>query len=277
MTMNGLGSDTLTLYAAAATQTEQVVLGTGIVPAFTRHPAAMATQALVLDDLAPGRLRLGVGTSHQPVMADRYGVTFDRPLTQLREYLQVLRPLLHTGEVEFSGQYYQVQCKLPGAPETPVLISALRPKAYETAGELTDGAISWLNPREYLKQVSIPALQRGAERAGRERPPLVAHVSVSLTGTREQAREAGQREFAGYARLPFYQRMFADAGYPLNSDNTYTDELLDQLLVFGDSDAVGEQLSRLLDDGFDELLVMPVTVEDRESEEQQLLDLIGRL
>ena len=63
MTMGALGSDTLTLYAATAVQTERIKLGTSIVPAFTRHPLAMATQALVLDDLAPGRLQLGIGAS----------------------------------------------------------------------------------------------------------------------------------------------------------------------------------------------------------------------
>src|SRR3712207_4917138 len=66
--MGALGRDTPTIFAAAGVQTERIKLGTAIVPAFTRRPLAMATQALALEDLAPGRLRLGIGTSHQRVM-----------------------------------------------------------------------------------------------------------------------------------------------------------------------------------------------------------------
>lgn len=278
MTMGAFGSDTLTLYAAAMVQTERVRLGASIIPAFTRHPFAMATQALVLDDLGPGRLRLGIGTSHGPTMAGNYGVPFDRPLSRLREYLQILRPLLHEGEVEFSGEFYDVKGGIPGTPKTPVLISALGAKSFETAGELTDGAISWLTPLDYLRQTAKPALERGAERAGRDTsPPLIAHVSVALAPDMASAREGARREFAMYGRMPFYQRMFAQAGYPLGSDGEYSDALLDQLMLAGDEDTVGERLTTLLNDGFDEVLVMPVPVSDREAEEQRILQLIGSI
>lgn len=276
MTMGAFGSDTLTLYAATAVQTERIRLGASIIPAFTRHPFAMAAQALVLDDIAPGRLRLGIGTSHGPMMAGNYGLDFDRPLSRLREYLQVLRPLLHEGEVEFTGDFYQVKGRIPGTPKTPVLISALGERSFETAGELTDGALSWLTPFDYLRQTARPALDRGAQRAGRDDvPPLIAHVSVALAPDAGSAREGARREFAMYARMPFYQQMFAKAGYPLGSDGEYSDDLLDQLLVAGDEDTVGERLTALLDGDFDEIIVMPVPVSDREEEEQRILKLIG--
>lgn len=278
MTMGAFGSDTMTLYAACAVQTERINLGTSIIPAFTRHPFTLAAQALVLDDLAPGRLRLGIGASHGPMMAGGYGLDFDRPLARLREYLQVLRPVLHEGEVEFSGEFYQVKGRFPGAPGTPVLISALGPKAFETAGELTDGGISWLTPFDYLHETARPAIERGAEKASRDDvPALIAHVSVALTDDRETAREAARKEFALYTRMPFYQQMFATSGYPLGPGNEFSDELLDQLMVHGDEEAVSQQLGDLLNRGFDELLVMSVPVEDREGEEQRLLDLLGRL
>lgn len=150
MTMGAIGADVPSIYAATAVQTERISLGTAIVPAFTRHPLALAGQALVLDDLAPGRLRLGIGTSHGPTMAGSYGLAFDRPLTQLSEYLRVLRTILHTGEVDFTGDYYRARGRLPGAPGTPVLMSALGPHSFEVAGELSDGAITWLGPLDYL-------------------------------------------------------------------------------------------------------------------------------
>ena len=83
--MPALARDTLTLYAAAAVQTTAIKLGTAIVPAFTRHPVALATQMMTLEDLAPGRFRLGIGTAHQRTMIPAYGLPFDRPLSQLRD------------------------------------------------------------------------------------------------------------------------------------------------------------------------------------------------
>src|SRR5690554_6253804 len=103
MTMSASGVDTPTLFAAAAMRTERIKLGTAIVPAFTRHPLSLATQALALHGLAPGRVRLGIGTSHGPSFARPYGLSLDRPLDRLREYLQVARPAIREGRVVFSG------------------------------------------------------------------------------------------------------------------------------------------------------------------------------
>src|SRR5215217_809218 len=128
--MNAMGRDTATIFAAAAVQTERIKLGTAIVPAFTRHPIALATQAVALEDLAPGRIRLGIGTSHQRTMIPGYGLPFDRPLAQLREYLQVIRPALHEGKVSFSGEFYQSEATLPRATQTPIAISTLRENAF---------------------------------------------------------------------------------------------------------------------------------------------------
>lgn len=276
MTMGAMSSDTPTIFAAAAVQTERVMFGTGIVPAFTRHPLALATQALVLDDLAPGRLKLGVGTSHRPSMEDMYHVPFGQPLAQLREYVQILRAILHEGSVSFEGEHYSANARFPGKLDIPVMVSALRENAFEMAGELADGAISWLCPPHFLRTVAMPAIARGAERAGRDDvPPLVAHVSVSLHTDRAAVRDSARRELGMYARAPFYQRMFADAGYPLGADGAYSDDLLDHLILIGDEDAVAEQLQALLDDGIDELLVMLIPVQDQASEEQRLLKLLG--
>jgi F420-dependent oxidoreductase-like protein len=277
MTMGATGPDTLTICAAAAVQTTRVRLGTSIVPAFTRHPLAVVSQVLALDDLAHGRLRLGLGVSHAKEMRGRYGLEYDKPLSQLREYLKIVRAALNTGEVDFSGEFYTAKANYPATPATPLLISALRPHAFEAAGELTEGAISWITPLDYLTRVAIPAMERGAEKAGQERPPLVTHVSVALAGSREEAREAARKELAYYTTLPFYQNMFAASGFPLGPDNGYSDALLDQLVIAGDEDTVAAELVRLLDGGFDELLVMPIPVSDREGEERRLIELIGRL
>src|SRR4051795_13686518 len=130
--------DTLTLLGAAAMKTERIILGTSIVPAFTRHPLSFVTQALALEGLAPGRFDLCIGSAHARTMVDVYHVDFDAPLRRLAEYLQVVQPVLKTGSVHFQGQFYQVDASFPTAPGTPVPIAALRGPAFRLAGMLAD-------------------------------------------------------------------------------------------------------------------------------------------
>lgn len=269
--MPAMGLDSLTLFAAALTSSEQIRIGTAIVPAFTRHPLTVANQARVLDQLGPGRLRLGLGTAHARTMVAVYHLPFDRPLSQLREYLQVLRPLLETGEVHFAGEFYEVDATIPRRVDTPLLIAALRPPAFELAGSLADGAISWNCPVSYLLEQSKPALARGAATAGRPAPPLLAHVPVVMSADRETVRGIARQQLSYYAAAPFYARMFADAGYPLDAAGHVTNDLIDNLVVSGSEDEIREQLTARLEAGLDELLVNPLFGPDRRADEDAVL------
>lgn len=276
MTQGAVGRDALGIFSAAAVLTERITLGTSIVPAFTRHPLALAGQVLSFEDLAPGRLRLGIGTSHGPSFAKPYGAAFGRPLAQLDEYLQVLVPALRDGAVQFTGDFYTVDATLPRSAATPVLISALRENAWELAGARTDGGIAWLCPFPFLRSVARPAIDAGAAAAARPVPPLIAHVPVGF-GTREQVHAATQQMFGSYGRTPFYAKMFADAGYPTASGGVLSADLLDHLAVWGSDDDVAARLSELLDSGLDELLVTSVPVGDAAADEARLLRVLGEL
>jgi alkanesulfonate monooxygenase SsuD/methylene tetrahydromethanopterin reductase-like flavin-dependent oxidoreductase (luciferase family) len=275
--MPALSRDTLTLYGAAAVTTSSIKLGTAIVPAFTRHPVAMATQMMTLEDLAPGRFRLGIGTAHQRTMIPAYGLPFERPLSQLREYLQVLNPLLSAGQVTFEGEFYKADAKLPAKPGTPVLISTLRERSFELAGELTQGAITWLCPVEYIERVGKPALEHGAKKAGRKAPPIVAQVLVSPRTDREAVRESARKTLGYYASAVFYERMFADAGYPLGENRAIPDALIDALVVSGSEDEIVEGLCSRLERGPDELLLNLVESGDPRADEDALFQIISGL
>jgi F420-dependent oxidoreductase-like protein len=256
----------MTTYAAALGRTEQIVLGTSIVQTWPRHPIAIAQQALALAQLAPGRFRLGIGPAHEPAMVRTYGVEWRKPLTQLREYITVVRALLTEGTTDFEGTHVTARTRLP-APSQPVplLASALQPASFELCGELTDGALSWMCPQHYLVTEALPAIQRGAERAGRTPPPLVAHVPVAVSDDREAVRTLARERLGNYASVPFYRAMFARAGFPDAGDG-YSDELLDGLVVSGSESEVADRLAAMVrDDGFGEVLAMPVIdPQDRE-------------
>ena len=273
------GPDTLTtLSAAAATKTSTIRLGTSIVPTYPRHPLVLAQQALSLYDIAPGRLRLGIGPSHQAIIEGIYGLSQTTPLAHLREYVKVLRAALWEGKVDHHGQFFNVVITLPRTTQTPVLISTLGKKAFELAGEIADGALSWVCPVPYLLNTGIPALRRAAAANGRSAPLLVAHISVALSEDRHSVMAAGHRVLDMYAKLPFYAKMFADAGFPLTADQMVVPEsLVDSLIVSGNEATVAARFTELLAAGLDELMVTLVPIKDAVDELTRLMHLIGQL
>ncbi len=277
MTQTPASFDTLTIYAAAFARTRQIRLGTSIVPTYPRHPLALAQQAATVAALGEGRLRLGVGPSHRPTIEHVYGLPMDAPLAHVREYLGVLRAALWEGTVDHRGRFFTAKVTLNRPPRVPLLMSALGKSAFHLAGEVADGAISWNCPIPYLLDVARPALQAGAESAGRRVPPLVAHVWVALSSDVPAVRAAAKKALAGYARLPFYANMFAAAGYPVQEDGNVSDGLIDTLVVTGDANAVAARLKEILAMGLDELLLTHVSLGDVAAERKQLIQFVGQL
>ncbi|HMO96061.1 MAG TPA: LLM class flavin-dependent oxidoreductase [Tepidiformaceae bacterium] len=258
LTVGGLQPDPFAVFGAAAGRTSKILFGTSIVPTFPRHPLAMAQGALAVDSLAPGRLRLGVGPSHKPSIEGMWGIPFERPLEHLREYLTVLKSLLGTGAVNFEGKRFAARGQIAGPTQVTVMASALRTNGFRLCGELADGAISWNCPLPYLRDVAVPALKEGAAKAGREVPPLIAHVPVVVSEDIEAVRAGAQRQISFYARVPFYSQMFQDAGFPEAANGEFTDRMIDALVVHGSADQVKERLRALPEFGANELLAMPI-------------------
>jgi F420-dependent oxidoreductase-like protein len=269
--------DVLTTFAAAATKTSTVRLGTSIVPTYPRHPLVMAQQALSLYDIAPGRLRLGIGPSHQAIIEGIYGLPQTTPLAHLREYVKVLRAALWEGKVDHHGHFFNVIVTLPRTTQIPVLISTLGKKAFQLAGEIADGALSWVCPVSYLLDTAIPALRTAAAANGRSAPPLVAHVMVALSQDHHSVMAAGHGALDMYAKFPFYVKMFAEAGFSLTAGQTSVpDSLVDGLIVSGNEDTVAAQFTELLAAGLDELMVTLVPIKDAVDEFTRLTNLIGQ-
>jgi F420-dependent oxidoreductase-like protein len=269
--------DALTIYAVAATRTATTRMGTSILPIYPRHPLALAAQVRTFHELAPGRLRLGIGTSHRPMIEGVYGIEMTAPMEYLREYVSVLRAALWDGKVDHQGHFYHVHANLPGIARVPILIATLGRGAFQTAGEIADGALSWMCPVLYLLKTALPALQEGARQAQRPAPPLVAHVPVALDPDRQAVLTAARQRLGHYGKLPFYRHMFAEAGYPVPEDGTLPEALIDNLVVSGDEHVVASRLTGLLSAGLDELNLMLIPVKDEAQERPRLAHLIGQL
>ena len=255
------GADPLTVFGAALAATERIRLGTAIVPTWPRHPVIIAQQALALEQIAPGRLRLGIGPSHEPGMVRNFGVKWEAPLTELREYLTVIRSLTTTGTVDFVGRHVTARATFRDPIALELLASALRPRSFEVCGELTDGAISWMCPASYLFREALPAIAKGAERADRPAPPLIAHVPIMVSEDREAVRALARRQLGNYANVPFYLAMFHAAGFPEASAG-YSDEMLDDLVVSGTEEQVVARLTQMIVEGCGEILAHPLIEAD---------------
>ena len=272
-----LAADILTTFASALVQTRSMRLGSAIVPTYPRHPLTMAAQALALNDLAPERLRLGIGPSHRPTIEGIYGLPMERPLDHLREYVEIVRGILWKGQIDYRGQFFTVKATSPHTAKIPILTSTLRENAFSLAGEVSDGAISWLCPTPYLLKTGLPALKASAQQHNRPVPPLVAHVLVSVSEDHAAVMQATRKQISRYGKLPFYAHMFADAGFPVGENGELPDALINSLVISGSKTAITDRLKELLASGLNELLILPVPIKQADSALQHLMQLTGQL
>ena len=170
--------------AAFASVTETIKVGSGVVDCWSRNPARLAATFSTLDDLAPGRVILGIGAWWDP-LAKKVGIDRARPLTVMREIVTVVRALLHNENVTFDGHYVHLDgveldyvYQERRAKDVPIYIGATGMQMMELTGEIADGAVlNYLVSPDYNQQ-ALEALERGAAKAGRslddiDRPQLV--------------------------------------------------------------------------------------------------------
>ena len=173
--------DGLLLAAMALNATDKLIVGTAVLVAFPRSPMIVAIASWDLQKLSGGRFELGLGTQIKANIEHRYSARWDTPVPQLREYVQSLKAIFHsfqTGErLNFQGEHYTFT-KLqpffnPGPidhPDIPILCGAVGPAMTRMVGRVADGMITHPTntPPEYIREVCLPRLQAGFEKAGRD-------------------------------------------------------------------------------------------------------------
>jgi alkanesulfonate monooxygenase SsuD/methylene tetrahydromethanopterin reductase-like flavin-dependent oxidoreductase (luciferase family) len=267
----------LTVFAAAAVTTRSLRMGTAIVPTFPRHPLVVAQQTADIAQLAPGRFVLGLGPSHATVVQGRYGIAYQKPLAHLREFVSVVKGLLTGAQTDFEGEHFKVHAKLNYGAQVPVIISALRATSFELAGEIAEGAVSWLCPAPYLRDVAVPALERGAARTGRARPKLIGHAFLALTSDPAHLQQGVDDFLPHYPRLTNYQEMFAAAGYPEARQGGWSAGMLEAVVLHGSEDQCRSKLEAFVrTSGCDEIILSIMFVgADRNASLQRALQWVA--
>ncbi len=208
--------DSLTMVAAMAAHTERLRLGVAVTPVFTRTPAVLAATANVLGQMLPGRFVMGLGASSQNMMDGWHGVPLDKPVTRVKETVQMVRSMLAGEKSEFDLTTLHSKGYRQAPLEQPVLLymAALRAKMIETAAEVGDGVIFNLWPKGALPKM-IEHIRIGAERAGKDpaEVEVVNRAMVLVTDDKEAAVARFKANFAPYYATPVYNRFLAWAGY----------------------------------------------------------------
>ncbi|MEE3329439.1 MAG: TIGR03617 family F420-dependent LLM class oxidoreductase [Myxococcota bacterium] len=215
-------SDPFLPLTIAAEHTKRVELMTSITVAFARSPMTLAQIGHDLNQFSRGRMILGLGSQIRPHITKRFSMPWSKPASRMREYVQAMRAIWacwHQGErLNFRGEFYEHTLMTPnfcppdteyGAPR--VFVAAVGQKMTEVAGEVADGMIAhgFTTPR-YMREVTLPALERGLEVAGRSRSdiqlvcPVFGLVANNDEQT-EQGRAAIKKQLAFYGSTPAYR------------------------------------------------------------------------
>jgi len=249
---NIFGFDAVAACGIAGWETSRIEFGTAVTPTYPRHPTALAQQAVTTSVACEGRFTLGIGLSHKLVIEDMLGMSYDKPAAHMKEYLQVVAPLLKGEAADFSGDQYRVKIALdiPGSTPVPLIVAALGPAMLKLAGTYADGTTTWMTGPKTIKSHIIPVISAAAHDAGRAAPRIVCGLPIVVTKNADAAREKIAKDLAVYGMLPSYRAMLDREGVAGPAE----------LSIVGDEAAVRSEIQRLRDAGVTDFnaAVMPV-------------------
>ena len=267
--------DAVVPMAAFAANTETITIGSGVVDCWTRNPARLASTFSTLDDLAPGRIILGIGAWWEP-LASKVGVDRRRPLLAIRETVEACRALLADETVTYHGEFvhldgveldYVYQERRPKG--VPIYIGATGDRMLELTGEIADGVVlNYLVSPEYNRR-AMDRLADGAARAGRslddlDRPQLVV---CSVAETRAEALDGARLMVTQYlGQQPHIMKasgvpesVLEEIGrvltWPATHDQVEAasklvpDDIVQMICAAGTADEVREKVARYMADG----------------------------
>ncbi len=265
--------DALACAEAIALSTSRIKVGTNIANIYFRHPFLAAMTAATISDLSDGRLVLGLGVSHRPLI-ESLGMKMEQPRQYMRSYVQTVKKALSGQPL---GSFFRPR---PAAHPVPVYVAAVTTESAEVGGELAEGIMPFLPARSYLTRL-VEAAKSAARQAGKDPSALDCIVSIPtfISDDLEQARSAARYNLAFFAQLPFYRKQWRRCGF-VDEVNALqevwkkndrraaaalvSDRMVDEVCVFGPPSLCREQLAAFHEAG----AAMPVIAVSPVNEER---------
>jgi 5,10-methylenetetrahydromethanopterin reductase len=251
MTQMPFDVDLLTVLAAALREVPDIEVASGVVPIQNQHPTLLAQRALTLNVIGDGRFTLGIGVTHRAVTEGMWGISWDRSVKRLSEYLDGLLPLLAGEPADAPGELVTTRgaLQIPNAPTPQVYVAALGPQMLRVAGRRTAGTITWMTGPKTLREHVGPTLRDAAAEAGRAdgSVAVAAALPISVTDDVSKIRSLAAEQFAMYGHLPSYRAMLDREGFSGPEDAA----------LIGDESTISHQLDELRDAGVDEFVGIP--------------------
>jgi probable F420-dependent oxidoreductase len=288
------GGDSYALAGAVAQGLPGIRIGTAVVPAQTRTPMMHAMAAMTLSQLTNGNFILGIGLSSPNIVRDWAGQPYDKPLTRMREHVEVLRQMLSGQKTTYEGRTLSAKgFRLGGVTvgEVPIYLGALNKGMLRLTGALADGICLNMVPESALPQV-LGEVRAGAEEAGRDPGAIevVARLHVVMADDPAMGRNLIRTVFGAYAATPGYNKCFEWIGFEdearqireafAKGDRAgvamgVTDRLCDAMAVVGDRETVRARIRAYAEAGIDVCVINPIA--DLSAVPQVLEDLSGCL
>lgn len=304
------GMDAIVPLAYLAAKTTDIRLGTGIMQISARVPSMIAMTAQSLDTVSKGRFILGLGVSGPQVVEGLHGAAFAKPLSRLRECVEILRMALAGEKLQYEGQHYllprpggegkPIRLSQPPRPDLPIYLATLGPKSLQMTGELADG---WLGTSFIPEHADVffNDLTYGAEQAGRSLKDIDIQTGGYFEVGEDVERLIGERKpgmaftlgAMGSAKTNFYNDAFCRAGYEDTAKEVQSlwisgkreeairrvpDEMVLKANLIGTEDMVRERLKAYRDVGVNTLRLATggTTWPERTAALEEAMDLIQR-
>ncbi|MBL75798.1 MAG: hypothetical protein CL763_02610 [Chloroflexi bacterium] len=292
------GYDAFTTLTWVASHAKKIRLGTHISTIFSRTPAMTAQSAFSLNEIANGRLTLGIGTSGPLVVQNWHGVEWGSPLKRTREYVEIIRLALSGRRVNYNGDLYKLKGfklrDLEGAVKIPIMIASIGPQNIQLTGEIADGWLPIFLRRDSIDQCKN-LIQEGAALTHKKLDNFEIAPSVlsAVSDNPSHARNMVKAHIAFYigGMGDFYNNMMNRFGWAteatdiraawdkpdrsgrISARDSVTNEMVDQTSVTGDAKYAKEQLINLIDAG----VTLPILMFPFGSDKKVLSDTIEAL
>lgn len=244
-------------YSAGTGRRCPVGIAVNVIP--MHHPLAL-TQSLRAIAEATRHDVTACFSAGDPVAQQRFtGRRYASPLTAAREFLTVLRGLIDGEHVRHDGKYFPLDARMPARPSPHRVhlgLGVLRPGMARLTGELADLATTWLTPPDYLRDVIVPALQQGADSAGRARPRLVSPVHAIVAAPGRDAARLAEAAIGKHLRTPSYRTMLEQSGQGEVLERGHTAALDSGLVTYGSPDDIARRVAEVATAGADEVPIV---------------------